>query len=69
MKQPSRARPPKATRRSRAEPHSNDKLRRLVAEGRASGEPVDGESALRRLRAKFAAMGASKFVADRYGKR
>jgi antitoxin ParD1/3/4 len=33
---------------------NNDELRRLVAEGRASGEPVDGEAALRRLREKFA---------------
>ena len=35
-----------------------DELRRLVAEGKASGEPVDGEAALRRLRAKYAAMSA-----------
>lgn len=35
----------------------NDKtLKRLVAEGRASGEPVDGEAALMRLRAKYSAM-------------
>ena len=37
---------------------SEDELRRLVAEGKASGEPVDGEAALRRLRAKYAAMSA-----------
>lgn len=35
---------------------NDDELRRLVAEGRASGEPVDGEAALRRLRAKYAAL-------------
>jgi len=35
---------------------SEEELRRLVAEGRASGEPVDGEAALKRLRAKYAAM-------------
>ena len=35
-----------------------DELRRLVAEGRESGEPVDGEAALNRLRAKYAAMSA-----------
>jgi len=38
---------------------SDEELRRLVAEGRASGEPVDGESALNRLRAKYAALSAS----------
>jgi antitoxin ParD1/3/4 len=38
---------------------NNDELRRLVAEGRASGEPVDGESALRRLRERFAARAAT----------
>ena len=37
---------------------TEDELRRLVAEGKASGEPVDGEAALRRLRAKYAAMSA-----------
>ena len=37
---------------------SEDELRRLVAEGRESGEPVDGEAALRRLRVKYAAMSA-----------
>ena len=44
-------------RRSRTVIALNDEeLRRLVAEGRASGEPVDGEAVLRRLRAKYAAM-------------
>jgi antitoxin ParD1/3/4 len=38
---------------------SDEELRRLVAEGRASGEPVDGEAVLKRLRAKYAAMVAS----------
>ena len=33
---------------------SDEELRRLVAEGRASGEPVDGETVLKRLRAKYA---------------
>lgn len=37
---------------------NDEELRRLVAEGRASGEPVDGEPVLRRLRAKYAAMPA-----------
>jgi antitoxin ParD1/3/4 len=37
---------------------NDEELRRLVAEGRASGEPVDGEAVLRRLRAKYAAMPA-----------
>ena len=46
-------------RRSRTVIALNDEeLRRLVAEGRASGEPVDGEAVLRRLRAKYAAMPA-----------
>jgi len=35
---------------------NDEELRRLVAEGRASGEPVDGEAVLRRLRAKYTAM-------------
>jgi antitoxin ParD1/3/4 len=44
-------------RRSRTVIALNDEeLRRLVAEGRASGEPVDGDAVLRRLRAKYAAM-------------
>lgn len=37
---------------------SDAELRRLVAEGRESGEPVDGEAALKRLRAKYAALSA-----------
>ena len=36
----------------------DEELRRLVADGRDSGEPVDGEAALRHLRAKYAAMSA-----------
>lgn len=44
-------------RRSRTVIALNDEeLRHLVAEGRQSGEPVDGEAALRRLRAKYAAL-------------
>lgn len=44
-------------RRSRTVIALNDEeLKRLVADGRASGEPVDGEAALQRLRAKYAAM-------------
>ena len=39
---------------------NNDELRRLVAEARASGEPVDGEDALRRLRDKYAAAAAGR---------
>lgn len=38
---------------------NDEELRRLVADGRASGEPVDGETVLKRLRAKYAAMVAS----------
>ncbi len=46
-------------RRSRTVIALNDEeLRHLVAEGRSSGEPVDGEAVLRRLRAKYAAMPA-----------
>lgn len=46
-------------RRSRTVIALNDEeLRRLVAEGRESGEPVDGEAALKRLREKYAAMSA-----------
>ena len=37
-----------------------DELRRLVAEGRDSGEPVDGEAALTRLRGKCAGMTAER---------
>ena len=35
---------------------NDDELRRLVAEGRQSGEPVDGEAALRHLRERYAAV-------------
>jgi len=35
---------------------NDEDLRRLVAEGRNSGEAVDGEAVLHRLRAKYAAM-------------
>jgi Predicted transcriptional regulators containing the CopG/Arc/MetJ DNA-binding domain and a metal-binding domain len=35
---------------------NDDELRRLVTEGRQSGEPVDGEMALRALREKYAAL-------------
>jgi antitoxin ParD1/3/4 len=34
---------------------NDDDLRRLVAEGRESGEPVPGEAALRNLRDEYAA--------------
>ena len=37
-------------------PLSQAELRRLVTEGRDSGPPVDGETALRRLLDKYAAM-------------
>lgn len=44
-------------RRSRTVIALNDEeLKQLVAEGRASGEPVDGEATLKRLRAKYLAM-------------
>ena len=33
---------------------NDEELRRLVAEGRQSGAPVDGERVLQRLRAKYA---------------
>ena len=39
---------------------SDEELRRLVAEGRDSGEPIDGEDALRSLRAKYAARAAGE---------
>jgi len=39
---------------------SDDDLRRLVAEGRDSGEAVDGEPALNALRAKYAALWAEE---------
>ncbi len=43
-------------RRSRTVLALNDEeLRRLVAEGRESGEPVDGDTVFARLRAKYAA--------------
>lgn len=43
-------------RRSRTVIAVNDEsLRTLVAEGRESGDPVDGEAALRQLRAHYAA--------------
>lgn len=46
-------------RRSRTVIAANDEeLRRLVLEGRASGEPVDGEAALKRLREKYARLAA-----------
>ena len=35
---------------------NDDELRRMVEEARASGEPVEGESALESLRAKYQAM-------------
>ena len=37
-----------------------DALRRLVAEGRDSGDPVDGAAALKRLRGKYAGMTAER---------
>lgn len=44
-------------RRARAVIALNDEeLRRLVEEGRASGQPVEGEAVLTRLREKYAAM-------------
>ena len=39
---------------------NDDELRRLVAEARTSGEPVDGEGALHRLRDKYAAAAAGR---------
>ena len=48
-------------RRSRtANAPDDEALRQLLAEGWASGEPVDGEMALKRLRAKYAAMASGK---------
>lgn len=35
---------------------NDEELRRLVAEARGSGAPVDGEAALARLRSKYAAL-------------
>lgn len=40
-------------------------LRRLVGEARESGEPLDGEAALKRLRAKYAAMAAGPSQKER----
>lgn len=39
---------------------ADEDLKQLVAEGRASGEPVDGEAALLRLREKYAARAAGQ---------
>ncbi len=39
---------------------ADEDLKRLVAEGRASGAPVEGEAALARLRAKYAARAAGE---------
>ncbi len=39
---------------------NDDELRRMVEDGRASGDPVDGESALASLRAKYEAMAGGK---------
>lgn len=39
---------------------NDDELRRMVVEGRASGEPVDGERALATLRAKYQTMVSEK---------
>jgi antitoxin ParD1/3/4 len=39
---------------------NDDELRRLVAEGRESGEPVDGDDVLRRLREKYAALAGQR---------
>ena len=39
---------------------SEEELRRLVSEGRESGEPIDGEDVLRSLRAKYAALAAGE---------
>ena len=48
-------------RRSRTVIVLNDEeLRRLVAEARESGAPVDGEAALRRLRAKYTGLPAGR---------
>jgi antitoxin ParD1/3/4 len=35
---------------------NDDELKKLVAEGRESGEPVDGETVLHRLREKYVAL-------------
>jgi len=39
---------------------NDEELKELVVEGRTSGEPLDGEAALERLREKYAAMAAGK---------
>lgn len=39
---------------------NDDELRRMVADARASGEPVDGGPALASLRAKYQAMASDK---------
>jgi antitoxin ParD1/3/4 len=39
---------------------NDEELKELVAEGRKSGEPLDGEAALERLRGKYAAMAAGE---------
>ena len=39
---------------------NDDELRRLVADARTSGEPVDGEAAMLHLRAKYAAMATER---------
>lgn len=39
---------------------NDEELKDLVAEGRTSGEPLDGEAALERLREKYAAMAAGE---------
>ncbi len=48
-------------RRSRTVIALNDEeLRRLVDEGRQSGEPVDGKAVFERLRAKYTALSAEQ---------
>ena len=39
---------------------NDDELRRLVADARTSGEPVDGEAALLHMCAKYAAMATER---------
>ena len=39
---------------------NDEELRRMVREGRRSGEPVDGETVLKSLRAKYAAMASRR---------
>jgi antitoxin ParD1/3/4 len=39
---------------------NDDELRRLVADARMSGEPIDGKAALMRLRREYAAMAADR---------